>query len=94
MTMRTRQLLVGAAIAVLAVWAILVLARPADTPVASEGPSPTGGIGSPASTSIPSASAAASAPAATTSPSVAPSISEPTPGGDSPAPATAPPRTD
>lgn len=57
MTMRMRQLLVALGIAVILIWAILMINRPSDRlPVPSLGPSPTGGIGVPASTSIPSAS--------------------------------------
>jgi hypothetical protein len=46
MTMRNRQIIVAAALVVLAVWAVLTWSGSAAAPEPSIGPSPTGAIGS------------------------------------------------
>ena len=55
MTVRTRQVIVAAGLAFLAVWAFATLMGSATpVPVPSQGPSPTGSIGSGPATFVPS----------------------------------------
>ncbi|MEP6638176.1 MAG: hypothetical protein ABJC39_02405 [Chloroflexota bacterium] len=72
MTMRSRQLIVALGIAVIVVWAILVMTRTAAVPAPSIGPTPTGGIGVPASTAIPAGSDAAPSPVGPSPPGTPP----------------------
>ncbi len=54
MTMRNRQIIVAAALVVLAAWAVLTWSGSTATPGPSTGPSPTGAIGSAPVTFVPS----------------------------------------
>ena len=55
MTFRTRQVIVAAGLAVLAIWAVATwMGSAAPAPVPSHGPSPTGSIGSGPATFVPS----------------------------------------
>lgn len=55
MTLRTRQVIVAAGLAILAVWALVTwMGSAAPVPVPSHGPSPTGSIGSGPATFVPS----------------------------------------
>jgi hypothetical protein len=55
MTLRTRQVIVAAGLAFLAIWALATwLGSTAQEPLPSHGPSPTGSIGSGPATFVPS----------------------------------------